>query len=133
MGIPTFAGTNEENTIAGIGNNIAAVAEIECKSLAGSWGLRKEDAQRIVTASAELLFGQAFVLKEGERRAIFERDGIDFKVAGEVDKEDLLGRSESAEINGSMSFEGVVRKNGGIDAVVQSVETDGRRSGAGKR
>ena len=55
VGIPTFARADIEDTVAGVGDDIAAIVNVKSKGCAGSRSFGEEDAEGVVTASAQLL------------------------------------------------------------------------------
>ena len=95
--------------------------------------MRKEDAEDVVATSAQLVFGKAFVLKELKIRTVVERDRINFEVSGKIDEENLFRSGECAEINAGARIQRIVGMDGGVDAVMKSMETRGRRSDSRER
>ncbi len=132
MGIPAFASADEKNAVAGVVDDVAAVVEVESEGLARGGNLREEDGESVVTASAELLIGEAFVLEKRKLSAVIERDGIDLEIAGKKNVEDLIGFGERAKFDAGAGVEGVVGMDVGVDVVVNGVERRGRRSCAGE-
>jgi len=66
MRIPAFPRAHEENIIANILDDVAAVTNANSESVAGLRRARKEDAKSVVAAGAKFLFGEALVLEIGE-------------------------------------------------------------------
>ena len=133
MGIPTFALADEKDGVAGIYDDVAAVAKIQSEGCARRRRLGEEDAEGIFAAVTQLLPGEALILEKGERRAGIEGDGFDLQGARELDEEELLAAGDRTEIDGGISLEGVVREDSGVDVVAQSGERNLRRRIVGRR
>ena len=132
MGIPTLTSANIEDAVAGIGDDITAIVKVESERCAGGGSLWEEDAESVVTASAKLLFGQAFVLEEGKCRAIVEGDGVDLQGASKLNEQHLIRAGEGAKINSRGGYQGIIGLNGGVDLITQSLERNAQRNRAGK-
>jgi len=122
MGIPAFARADKEDAVAGVFDDVAAIAEAEGEGFSRSGWLREEDTEAVVAVRTQLLFGETFILEKSERRAVVEGDGVDFEGARQLDKEKLRASREGAELHGSVSVQGIVRANGGFNMVAQGIK-----------
>src|SRR5208282_879373 len=127
MRIPTFASADVEHGIAVVFDDVATVAKVERERGSGVDRMGKENAQGIVTASAQLLFREAFVLKEEKILAGGKRDGFHFQCAGKLDEKNAIASGGSAEVDGGIAFQGVIGEDGGIELVMERVKWNRRR------
>src|SRR5208282_874699 len=90
MGIPAFACTDEEDAIAGVFDDTAAVMKMNRKLLAFLRGLGQHDMQIVIAADAALLEIHAFVLEMLQRLALIVGDGFGVKRAGKLKRQNAL-------------------------------------------
>jgi len=133
MWVPAFARAHEENIIANILNDVAAVTNTKSESLAGLRRARKEDAKGVVAAGAKFLFSKALVLEIGEGLAGAQGDAFDLENTGKLNEEDTLAAARGAELDGGVALEGGVVVDGGIDVVAEGFERKNGRSGTAER
>ena len=69
VGEPAVALADEKDGVAGIYDDVAAVAKIQSEGCARGRRLGEEDTEGIFTAVTQLLPGEALILEKGERRA----------------------------------------------------------------
>ena len=129
--IPAFARADEDNAIAGVLDDIAAVTKMNRELLRFLRGLRKHDMEIVIASDAALLEVHPFVLEISERVAPLVRNGFCVKSAGELKCEYPLAGTFSAHVDGGCGVEGVVRQDGCVHGVIQRVEYSGWRNGAG--
>src|SRR6202051_4877389 len=106
--IPTFAGAHEEDVIAGIGDDVAAIVKANRKFTVAREGVGKYDEQEVVAAYAALLGGHVFILKIFELLAIRAGNGFNIQCAGQSENQETMACAEGAEIYGGGSVERVV-------------------------
>ena len=130
MRIPAFAGTHEENIVANVLDDVAAVANPQREGVAGSWRAWQEDAKSVIAAGAKFLLGEALVLEISQGFAGGQGDALDFEDAGELKENDALTAPDGAEIDRGVAFEGSVVVDGCTDVVAQRFErkTGGRET-----
>jgi len=129
--IPAFARADEDNAVAGVLDDIAAVMKMNRELLGLLRGLRKHDLEIVIASDAALLEVHPFVLEISERVAPLVGNGFCVKSAGELKCKYPLAGMFSTQVDGCCSVEGVIRQNGGVHGVIQRVEYDWWRNGAG--
>src|SRR5215469_16683005 len=130
MRIPAFAGADEENIVANVLDDVAAVANAQGEGVAGSWRAWQEDAKSVIAAGAKFLLGEALVLEISQGLAGGQGDAFDFEGAGELQENEALTAPDGAKIDCGVAFEGSVVVDGCADVVAQRFEgkTGGRET-----
>ena len=132
MGIPGFAGGDEEDVVAGVVDNAAAVVDAQGKILAGAGVFRKDDVEIVVAAEAALLRGDALIVEELEGLAIFRGDGVDIEGAGKIESEQAVAGILCVDGDGGGGVEGMVGEYGRVDGIARGVKIDGRTNDIGR-
>ena len=117
--IPAFACADEENAVACVFDDIAAVMKMNRELLAFLRGLRQHDVEVVVAADAALWQVHPFILKIRQRLVLVVRDGLGAESAGELKRQDALAGSFGTKVDGSGGVEGVVRQDGRVNGVVE--------------
>src|SRR5271156_3084997 len=94
-------------------------------------GLRKHDMEVVIASDAAFLEVHPFILEISERVAPFVRNAFCVKSARELKCKQPLAGIFSAHVDDCRGVQGVVRQDGCFHGVVQGVEYDWRRNGAG--
>ena len=124
---------NEEDGIAVIFDDVAAIVEAQRERSSGAGQAGQEDAEGVISFGAQLLLGDALVLEEDKIFAGGRGDGIDLEHARKLNKEDAFAGNGGVEIDGGIAFEGIVHMNRGVDLVMDGVKQNRGRSKTGKR
>ena len=95
-------------------------------------GRGKKHAEGVIALGAQLLLGDALVLEEEEIFAGGQGDGVDLEDAGKLHEENAFAGNGSAEIDGGIAFERVIRMDRGVDLVMEGVKQNRGRSETGK-
>ena len=127
MGIPALARADEENVIANVFDDVAAITKADRKSVARPRRVRKENAKSVVAARAKFLFGNALVLKVGERLAGGQGNAFDFEDTGELNEHNAFPAAEGAKIDGCVADEGIVVMDSRVDVIAEGFERETRR------
>ena len=77
MGVPAFAGANEQNAVSRVLDYIAAIVKLQRKFLILRRSSRQNHSQIIVSACAAFLQVHALILKKRQRFATFAGYAID--------------------------------------------------------
>lgn len=132
MRIPAFASANIENTVAGVGDNVTAITEMESERFTGGGHLWKENAEAIVTAGVKLLLRKTFILEKRERRAIVQGNGFNLKGARQLNENNLFVARQGAKIDRRGADKRIIGLNRCVDVIMEGIEGNMRRRGTGK-
>ena len=127
MGIPAFAGVDEEYAVSGVVDDAAAVVDAQGKIGAGAGEFGKHDVQVIVAAEAALLRGHALILEELERVAIFRGDAVNIEGAGKIESEQAVAGVFCVDGDRGGGVERVVGEYGSVDGIARSMKINRRR------
>jgi hypothetical protein len=131
MGEPAVAFAHVEDGVSSIFDDVATITKIQSKGCARRERVGEKDTKGILAAVTQFFTGESFVLEKSERSSGIEGNGCDLEGTRKLKEEELRSTRKRAKIDRSISIEGVVGIDGGVDVIAQGseVQRSGRKTG----
>ena len=122
MGIPAFAGVDEEHAVPGVFDDIAPVVEVQSE-FRSAFGRRwQHDVEVVAAMSVAVLQIHPFILEIGERFTVPSGDRVHVERARQLEDEYALAGNFGTHAQIGFCVQGGVGEDGGIDLVVKRDE-----------